>query len=144
MRTWGTILVLICAASLALAAGKHSLEELKAKAETARPDEKVNLCLEIAEHQVNAADDLFHKNQSEQAQAALKDVVSYSGQARDAASVTGHRLKNTEIGVRKMIHKLTDMKRQLSFDDQTTVQSTIDALEKIRTDLLDRMFKAGK
>lgn len=137
------VAAVVCAV-LAFATEKHSLDDLKAKIEGAKPDDKVTLCLEVAERQVNAADEMFRKGEAEQAQASLKDVVTYSGQARDAASVTGHRLKNAEIAVRKMAHKLSDMKRQLSFDDQSTVQATIDQLEKIRTDLLDRMFKAGK
>src|SRR3974390_1148086 len=119
---------------IALAAEKHSVEDLKGKIDGAKPDDKVTLCLEVAERQVNAADELFRKGEAESAQASLKDAVTYSGHAGDAAAVTGHRLKNAEIAVRKMAHKLSDMKRQLSFEDQSTVQATIDQLEKIRTD----------
>lgn len=144
MRIRCTLVFLIVTAALALAGKSQSLEDLKARAETAHPDEKVSLCLEIAERQVNHTDELFRKSDPDGAQAALRDVVSYSQQARDAASVTGHKLKGTEISVRKMIHKLSDMKRQLSFDEQTPVQATIDELEKVRTDLLNRMFKGGK
>ena len=93
---------------------------------------------------MDGADKLYRENKMEEAQKAVADAVTYSGQARDAASVTGHRLKNTEIGVRKMIHRLTDVKRQLTYEDQAPVQAAIDQLEKIRTDLLNRMFKGGK
>ena len=144
MRLWAVVLFLICWSSLLQASEKHSLDDLKARVEAANPDQKANLCVEIAELQANSADELFRKNDPEAARAAVNDVVSYSGQARDAATVTGHRLKSTEIAVRKVIHKLSDMKRQLSLDDQAPVQSAIDDLEKIRTDLLNRMFKGGK
>jgi hypothetical protein len=130
---------------LAAVAKDNSIEELKAKFQNAtRPDERANLALEIAERQVDGADKLYRENKMEEAQKAVADAVTYSGQARDAASVTGHRLKNTEIGVRKMIHRLTDVKRQLTYEDQAPVQAAIDQLEKIRTDLLNRMFKGGK
>jgi len=145
MRTCRPILVVALSTVLAAAGLKDvPLDELKARAESARPDEKVQICLTIAERQVAAADELFRKGKSEDAQAAVHDVVTYSGQADDAAGITGHRLKNTEIEVRKMSHKLNDIKRQIALEDQIPVQAAIDALEKIRTDLLNKMFKGGK
>jgi len=120
------------------------IEELKARVPSAKPDEQVQLCLAIAERQVAAADELFRQNKPEEAQAAVRDVVTYSGQARDAAGITGHRLKSAEIDVRRMAHKLDDIKRSISAEDQAPVQAAIDQLEKIRTDLLNKMFKGGK
>jgi hypothetical protein len=67
-------------------------------------------------------------------------VATFSEKARDAASKSGKKLKPTEIAVRKMAHKLRDMKRTLSFEDQAPVQDAIDRLEHVRTDLLTRMF----
>ena len=49
-------------------------------------------------------------------------------------------LKNTEISLRKMAHRLADIKRTVAYDDQPPIQSAIDSLEKIRTDLLNKMF----
>ena len=145
MRGWIPILVIVLSSALTAVGSKDaSLDELKARIESARPDEKVQICLTIAERQVNNANELFRQNKSEEAQAAVRDVVTYSGQARDAAAVTGHRLKNTEIDVRKMAHKLSDIKRPLALEDQVPVQTAIDELEKIRTDLLNKMFKGGK
>jgi hypothetical protein len=133
-------------AGLAVAISKDaSLEELKNRLQaTNRPEEKVKLCITIAQRQVGSADDLFHENKSEAAVAAVRDAVTYAGEARDNAVATGHHTKDTEIALRKMIHRLTDMKRSLSFDEQTAVQSAIDAMEKMRTDLLNRMFKSTK
>ena len=42
--------------------------------------------------------------------------------------------------MRKMSHRLNDIKRTLPYDSQAPVQSAIDTLDKIRTDLLSRMF----
>jgi len=36
------------------------------------------------------------------------------------------------------------VKRPLSLEEQAPVQAAIDQLEKIRTDLLNKMFKGGK
>jgi len=117
-----------------------SVEELKARLARAKPDERTNLCIQIAERQVEAADKLYTDGKTEEAEAAIHDVVTYSQQASDAAGQTGHRLKNTEIAMRKMSHRLNDIKRTLPFENQALVQSAIETLDKIRTDLLSRMF----
>jgi hypothetical protein len=126
-------------------AKEKSIEELKAKLQSAtRPDDKASLSMQIAEREVDAAERLFKDDKSDAAQKAVADCVHYSEQARDNAGLTGHRLKKIEISVRKLAYRLTDLKRELTYEDQAPVQSAIDQLEKIRTDLLDRMFKLKK
>ena len=39
-----------------------------------------------------------------------------------------------------MSHRLGDIKRTLPFESQPTVQEAVERLDKIRTDLLNRMF----
>ena len=144
MRTWLTLFGLVLTITLtvdhAWARKELSLEELKARVPNAKPDERTNLCIQIAERQVEAADKLYTEGKTEEAEAAIHDVVSYSQQANEAAGQTGHRLKNTEIAMRKMSHRLNDIKRTLPYDNQALLQSAIDTLDKIRTDLLIRMF----
>lgn len=142
MRTRGFIFVLIWAATASWAVPEQSsLDELKSRlANTTRPDDRGALCLQIAERQVAAADKLYTDGKIEEAHAAVQDVVTYSQQAGDVVSKSGHRLKNTEIALRKMARRLTDIKHTLASDNQPPVQAAIDALEKIRTDLLNHMF----
>lgn len=141
MRTWLTIFTLTLSVAVSYALPKElSLEELKARAQHAKPDERSNLCVQIAERQVEAADKFFTDGKVEEAESAIRDVVSYSEQASQAAGQTGHRLKNTEIAMRRMAHRLADIKRTLPFEDQASVQAAVDTLDKIRTDLLSRMF----
>jgi hypothetical protein len=141
MRTWLTIFTLTLSVAVSYALPKElSLEELKARAQHAKPDERSNLCIQIAERQVEAADKFFTDGKVEEAESAIRDVVSYSEQASQAAGQTGHRLKNTEIAMRRMAHRLADIKRTLPFEDQASVQAAVDTLDKIRTDLLSRMF----
>lgn len=139
-----TACLLLLAAITAAGSKDASLDELKARIPSAKPDEQVQLCLTVAERQLNSANELFRQNKPDEAQAAVRDVVTYAGQARDAAGITGHRLKAAEINVRKMSHKLYDIKRSLSAEDQPPVQAAIDELNKIDTDLLNKMFKGGK
>jgi len=142
MRTWFSILSLTLLVSVVTAMPRKelSLEELKARVPHAKPDERTTLCLQIAERQVEAADKLYVDGKTEEAEASIHDVVSYAQQAGEAAGQTGHRLKNAEIAMRRMSHRLSDIKRTLPFDNQSLVQSAIDTLDKMRTDLLSHMF----
>jgi Domain of unknown function (DUF5667) len=141
MRLWASALLFYFTVNSCLAfPSQPTLEELKNRLQNARPEERVGLALEIAEKQVANADKLFSAGKTDEAQAAVKDVVSYARQAGEAAGQTGHRIKNTEISLRKMAHRLADIKRSVAYDDQPPIQSAIDSLEKIRTDLLNKMF----
>lgn len=139
------VVILVLASSLpAFARERESVEQLKAKVETASPKEKVTLALRVAEMQTDAADKLYSNGKSDEAQAAIQDVVTYTEKASDAATQSGKKLKDAEITVRKISHKLADMKRSVNFDDQPPLQDAIDRLEKVRTQLLAKMFDLGK
>jgi hypothetical protein len=141
MRALGFTLVFTLAATASWAIpNQPSVDELKSRLSNARPEDRGNIALQIAERQVAEADKLYTDGKIEEAQAAVQDVVSYSSQAGDAVSQSGRRVKNTEISLRKMARRLTDIKHTLSSDNQPPVQAAIDSLEKIRTDLLNHMF----
>ena len=144
MRLTAILLTLVTLALPAWASAKdESIPQLITRAETARPEDRPQIYAEIAELQLRNADQLYNQGKADEAEAAVKDVVSYSDKATDAATKSGKRLKNTEIAVRKMAEKLRDIKRSLSFDDQPPVQKAIEHLEALRTDLLNRMFGKG-
>ena len=144
MAKWALIGAVLLAVSLSVSARKEeTLEELKAHAETASVDDRPGICIRIAEHQLDIADKLFLEGKAEEGHAALAEVVSYSEKARDAATQSGKKLKNTEIAVRKMARKLRDVKHMVPYEDQAPVQEAIDHLERVRTDLLARMFGRG-
>ena len=145
MRLQTTIAAVLLATSLlALAYKTETLQELMARAESAKVEDRPALCVEIAERQLKSADELYTAGKVDDARAAVKDVVTYSEKAHDAAIQSGKKLKNTEIAFRKMAAKLRDIKRSLNFDDQAPVQAAADRLESLRTDLLSHMFGKGK
>jgi hypothetical protein len=145
MRLWITIAAVLVGTSFpAFAYKTETLQELMARADSARVEDRPALCVEIAERQLKSADELYTAGKVEDAQAALKDVMTYSEKAHDAAIQSGKKLKNTEIDFRKMAAKLRDIKRSLNFDDQAPVQAAADRLENLRTDLLSHMFGKGK
>jgi len=145
MRPQITIAAVLLATSLlAFAYKTETLQELMARAESARVEDRPALCVEIAERQLKSADELYTAGKVEDARTAVKEVVKYSEKAHDAAIQSGKRVKNTEIDFRKMAAKLRDIKRSLNFDDQAPVQAAADRLESLRTDLLSHMFGKGK
>lgn len=127
------------------AAGRdESLDELKARAHTALPQDRPRLCVHIAELQLQNADRLYEAGDIELARAAVEDIVAYSEQARDSAAETRKHLKPVEIAVRKMVERLRNMKRTLAIEDQPAVEKAIQRLEEIRTSLLKHMFSKEK
>jgi len=118
----------------------ETVDELKAHFERARPEDRPELGIRIAQHQLRNADKLYGEGKVEQAREAVEDIVSYSEKARDAATQTQKRLKNVEIDARKMADKLRDIKRTLAIEDQPPVEQAIRRLEEVRTLLLKEMF----
>jgi hypothetical protein len=145
MHKLSSLSIWIVALSLvAWAAKEETLEQLKARLATAPPDQQISLSLKIAERQLEAADKLYTDGKSDDARAAVADVVSYSEKAGAAATQTGKKLKQAEISVRKMARKLQNIKRSVNFDDQQPLQDAADHLEHVRSDLLVKMFGPSK
>ena len=140
MRRLVFIMLLLALASAYGAAADETVDELKARFESAHPEDRPELAIRIAQHQLRNADRLYSEGDVDKASAAVEDIVSYSEKARDAATQTKKHLKNVEIDVRKIAEKLRDIKRTLAFDDQPPVDKAIRRLEDVRTTLLKEMF----
>jgi polyhydroxyalkanoate synthesis regulator phasin len=145
MRAQVTILAILFTTSLLASGNKtETLQELIARAESARVEDRPALYVEIAERELKSANELYTGGKVDEARTAVQDVVTYSEKAHDAAIQSGKRVKNTEIEFRKMAAKLRDIKRSLNFEDQAPVQAAAERLETLRTDLLSHMFGKGK
>jgi hypothetical protein len=135
-----SIFLITLTLNLCAAAKDETVDELKSRFESARPEDRPELAIRIAQHQLRNADKLYSDGNVEQAAAAVDDIVTYSEKGRDAATQTKKHLKNIEIDVRKIAEKLRDIKRTLAFEDQPPVEHAIRRLEDIRTTLLKEMF----
>lgn len=145
MRFQVTIAVVLLATSWSAFAYKtETLQELIARAASAKVEDQPALYVDIAERQLKSADELYTAGKVDDARTAVQEVVTYSEKAHDAAIQSGKKLKNTEIAFRKMAAKLRDIKRSVNFDDQAPLQTAADRLENLRTDLLSHMFGKGK
>jgi len=147
LRSWretATLTLLVMAGLSALSFAKElTVEELKDRVASASIPERPALCIEISERQVEAAGRFYVADDIDKAQAALVDVVAFSELARDYAIQSHKREKQSEIAIRKMTRKLTNLKHSVAREDQEQIQETIDRLERVRDDLLAAMFPNG-
>jgi hypothetical protein len=124
-------------------AAAPTIDELKAKLPSTPVGGRPHLCVDIAKRQLEAVDKFYAAADTEKAQPALADVVAFSEQARDYAIQSHKYQKQTEIAVRGMTRKLTDLVHSLPQSDQGPVQDAIKHLQRVRDDLLAAMFPAG-
>jgi hypothetical protein len=136
---FATMLVLALTSAYSVAKDE-TVDEMKTRFESARPEDRAELGIRIAQQELRNADRLYKDGNAEQARASVDDIATYSEKARDAATKTNKRLKNVEIEVRKIADKLRDIKRTLLFDDQGPIDRDIRRLEDVRTTLLKAMF----
>jgi hypothetical protein len=102
-----------------------------------------NLCIRICERQLDAADRLYVAGDTDNGRALLADVTAFAEQARDYAIQSHKHEKQSEIAIRKMTRKLTNLKHTVPHEDQSQIQDAIDRLQRIRDDLLTAMFPNG-
>ena len=140
-RILAIILLALCAMSLWAKKEEEPIESLKQRAEAAEGSKQIELLVKVAQRQMQAADQLFDQGTTDQAQAAVQDVLTYSLRAIQQAKDTRKRMKHTEIDIRKLTDHMNDMKRSLSVDDRPPVAAAIEKIDKARSDLLTAMFK---
>ena len=144
-RVLGRFLIPLLLVSCAAASSHDDLtvDQLKAKVSSANASDKVHLCVQIAEKQLDSADKFYTAGQLDQAQPALTDVVAFSELARDYSIQSRKHQKQTEISVRAMTRKLTDILHLLGHEDQAPIRDAIIRLDRVRDDLLTSMFPKG-
>ena len=138
------IIALLFAASVAVFASSHpeTLGELKQRAAAAKPGDQPRLFLEVAERQLQAAHGAYEQDKPETGRVAVEEAAAYCEKAAAAAVNSQKYLKQSEIRVRDMIRSLDALRHTLPTDDRAPVQTAIDRLEKVRSDLLAAMFGA--
>src|SRR5579871_744627 len=144
MMRAGMVLAASAILAVGLARADESLDRMVRRADAAPERDRAPLYTEIAEHQLHAADEFYNSGQNDSARAAVQDIVTYSEKAADASDHSGVRLKRTEISLRKMATRLRDIRRTVAFEEQKPLEDAADRLEKLRTDLLSRMFTKGE
>lgn len=139
-RTAVILMLALMTSGAASARQEETLEQLKARADAARPEQQPELCTQVAERELKLGLDAFKDSKFDEGHAALREMVSYSGKAQAAASSTGKHIKHTEIKIRQFSTRLHDLKMNVGADDQPAIQDAVDKLEEFRTALLQNMF----
>ena len=114
--------------------------DAKAKADAAQGSEKISLSLEYAHRELEYANKLYTDGDVEKAEAAIGETMTYAKQAAATSESTNKRLKQTEIDLRKLEHRMRDIGQSLNIDDRPPVEKSVQELEQIRADLLAKMF----
>jgi predicted MarR family transcription regulator len=140
MRAVARYLSWMLVLSLVGHASSETTAELKARADTAHGGERAALSMEYAHRQLEEANNLYNQGDVEKAEAAVQEVLAYAQQAATAATTSGKRLKQTEIDLRKLEHRLRDIGQSLNIDDRPPVEKGVQQLEQIRASLLAKMF----
>ncbi len=120
-----------------------TVDELKARVSSASMRDRPHLCLHIAEMQMDLADKLYAADDLSKAQTALTDVVAYSEMARDYAIQSRKYQKQTEIAVRGMARRISDLVHSMPHDYQAPLREALTKLQHVRDDLLTAMFPQG-
>ncbi len=118
----------------------ETIEQLKAQAESADKKKQIELYVKLAQRQLETSNDLYNAN-PEQARQLFLDSASSADLAAGAAVETNHRLKKTEIELRELAHRMSDIRRTWAFEDRAALDPALQRVETSRSKLLDRMFK---
>ena len=136
------IFAMIAIALLATAKDKtpESIDQLTARAAAADKHKQTELYPELANRELDAADAAYNTD-VEKAKALFNQSAKDAVIAANAALESNHRLKQTEISLREIGHRMLDIRRSWAFEDRAPLDGAIQLVEDARNKLLDRMFK---
>jgi polyhydroxyalkanoate synthesis regulator phasin len=133
-------IIILLVLSLVAGAEQKTVDQLKAEAEHASPDQQGHLYAEIADKLVPIADKQFTDGESVKGHAIVQEILQYATKAHDLAIETRKKMKETEKSLRDCHHRLENMKRTLAAEDRPRVEAVEKQLEKLTEDVLEAMF----
>jgi|tagenome__1003787_1003787.scaffolds.fasta_scaffold20687645_2 hypothetical protein len=137
------ILVVVGISLAALAKDKvpESMDELKARAAaTTDKNKQVELYVELSKRELEAANDVYNTS-ADQAKSLFEGSAESATAAARLAIESNHKLKQTEIKLRELSHRMNDIRRTWAFEDRAPLDPAIQQVESARNKLLDRMFQ---
>lgn len=116
------------------------LDQLKAKAESAPKPKQAELYCELAQRQLESANDIYNTNVDQARELFLESATSAELGAQ-ASVESNKKLKQTEIKLRELAKRMSDIRRTWAFEDRAPLDPAIQRVETARSKLLDRMFQ---
>ena len=137
-------IMIVVALALSANAEQKTLDQLKADAEHASPDQQGRLYADIADSLVPVADKQFTDGESVKGHATVQEILQYASKAHDLAIQTRKKMKETEKSLRQCRHRMENMRRTLAAEDRPKVEAVEKQLEKLTEEVLESMFAAPK
>jgi hypothetical protein len=139
MMTRFAFLILV-SIGLCAQAAPQAASGLKDRADAAQGGDRVNLSLEYAHQELEQANRLYTDGDVEKGEAAVQEALTYAQRATTAATSMNKKLKQTEIDLRKLQHRMRDIGASLNIDDRPPVEKAVQQIEELRSNLLAKMF----
>ncbi len=127
-----------------LEAHKAEAEKLRAAADATNTDRCAELCVDAAHQLAELSNDYFTIGKVEEAHAAMKDAGRLALKAGNTSVATRKRRKQTEIALRKLEKRISDIEQTLNFEDRPPVHEIVKNIDKVRSDILMSMFDMPK
>jgi hypothetical protein len=119
---------------------KADADKAVARAQAANPKDCTRDCLEAARKLVDLADQYFTAGNVTEARAVIDQAGQFALKAGRDSIDTKKRRKDTEIGLRKLQRRLSEIEETLNFDDRAPVHKIVTSISKTRSDILMSMF----
>jgi succinate dehydrogenase/fumarate reductase-like Fe-S protein len=132
--------IILLALAVIASAEQKTVDQFKAEAEHASPDQQGRLYAEIADKLVSVADKQFTDGESVKGHATVQEVLQYATKSRDLTIQTRKKMKETEKSLRDCHRRLENMKRTLAAEDRPKVEAVEKQLEKLTEEVLESMF----
>src|SRR6185312_53445 len=141
MRKLSIIVLLL---SLTAFGQKKTVDQLRAEAEKSNGAHQALLYAELAELQVDTADQQFTAGDSTKAQQTVQQILSDAAKAHDGALSARKKLKDVEIHLRETQRHRDNVRRTLAAEDRPPLEAVEKKLADFRQDLLNEMFAPKK
>ena len=122
----------------------HSPDELLAKIERTKEQDRAHLYSELAHALVETANMQYSDNRFELAEASVRKVLDYAQRSTALVLANEKNIKKVEIELRETARRLQEIKRPLGVDDQVLLKETAEKIEKLRLNIFDKMFGEKK
>jgi hypothetical protein len=127
-----------------LQAHKAEADRLKAAADATSAERCTEVCVDAARQLAELSNDYFTAGNVEDAHAAMKEAGRLAERAGDSSVTSKKRRKQTEIALRKLEKRISDIGQTLNFEDRPPVQEIVKHIDKVRSDILMSMFDMPK
>ncbi len=127
-----------------LQAHKTEADRLKAAADATDGERCTELCVDAARQLAELSNDYFTIGNVKDAHAAMADAGRLAEKAGNASVTSKKRRKQTEIALRKVEKRISDIGQTLNFEDRPPIDAIVKRIDKVRSDILMSMFDMPK